>query len=273
MKCRWFKFKNLKISSVGDYILQGVSNLETGTATKREVTYIDYDGCDIKDIYYSKRMFEISGFIKADDEQTMVSLKRRLISACSLKESFRIKYFNRERIYSAECYFDRLPTFGIRTKWLLPFKLYVTIPGFFWQSAVAHKVNLFRYSDEVIDTFTLPCVFTSMVSSAEVVNSGDEKSYPIFTVSCQDDNSGSTIIISNSTAGKTIKLNYKTRKNEIVKIDTFNQIVTSNINGNITRYVTLDSKFFALEKGVNHLNCNCVGNIVTFEFYENFLGV
>ncbi len=270
---RWFKFKDIKISNVGDYVLSGVSNLETGSATRREITYIDYDGCDIKDIFYQKRMFEISGFIQALSEKTMIRLKRRLIAACSLKESFRIKYCNREQIYSAECYFDRLPTFETRKGWYLPFKLYVTIPGFFWQSSQAHKVNLFKYKDEVIDTFTLPCVFTSMVNEARVVNRGDEKTYPIFKVVCESPTTDSTISIKNTTSGKKIDINYATSKDEILTIDTFNQRVISSLNGNITRFISLDTDFFALEKGENSLKCDCVGNIVTLEYYENYLGV
>jgi len=270
---RWFKFKNIKISNFGDYVLSGVSNLETGSASRREITYIDCDGCDIKDIFYSKRMFEISGFIQAFDEQTMVKLKRRLISACSLKEKFRMTYFNREEKYSAECYFDKLPTFETRRGWYLPFKLYLTIPAFFWQSSQAHKVKLFKYNDEITDTFTLPCVFTSIVNQAQVVNQGDEKTFPIFTVTCENPTSGSTIQINNKTSEKMINLNYGTSAGEIITIDTFNQMATSNINGNITRYVSLDTDFFALEKGVNNLECDSVGNIITLEYYENFLGV
>lgn len=270
---RWFKFKNIKISNSGDYVLAGVSNLEAGSASKREVTYIDYDGCDIKDILYSKRMFEISGFIQAFDEETMIKLKRRLISACSLKEKFRIKYCNREQIYSAECYFDRLPTFEARKAWYLPFKLYVTIPGFFWQSSQAHKVNLFRYKDEVYDTFTLPCIFTSIVNHADVVNRGDEKTYPIFTVTCENPVNNSTIQIHNKTTGKLININYATTADEVITIDTFNQRVTSNINGNITRHISLDTDFFALEKGVNKLECDSTGNVITLEYYENYLAV
>lgn len=270
---RWFEFKDIKISNAGDYILSGTSNLESGSASKREITYIDYDGCDIKDIFYSKRMFEISGFIQAFDEETMVKLKRRLISACSLKDKLRIKYCNREQIYSAECYFDRLPTFEARKEWYLPFKLYVTIPGFFWQSSQAHEVKLFKYKDEITDTFTLPCVFTSIVNSATVVNRGDEKTYPIFTVTCENSNAGSTIQISNHTIGKIININYATSAGEIVTIDTFNQRVISNINGNITRYISLDTDFFALEKGKNSLECDSIGNIITLEYYENYLGV
>ena len=153
---RWFKFKNIKISNHGDYILTGVSNIESGSANCRKINYIDTDGNTRRDIWYNERPFEISGFIYALDEATMVRLKRKLISACSLKENFRIEYFNRERIYSAECYFDNLPTFEVRKKWFLPFKLYVTIPGFYWQSSQMHTKNLFKYTDNVISEFTLP---------------------------------------------------------------------------------------------------------------------
>lgn len=273
IKGRWFKFKNITISNAGEYILSGISNLETGSATKREITYIDNDGCEIRDIYYSKRMFEISGFIQALDEQTMVRLKRKLISACSLKENFRLKYFNRERTYSAECYFDKLPTFEVRKGWYLPFKLYITIPSFYWQSSQPYRVNLFGYEDKVRDTFTLPCVFTSIVNKVQINNNGDEATFPIFTIACENPTEGSRILIVNNTIGKKILLNYQTAENEVITINSFSQTAVSNLKGNITRYLSLDTEFFPLEKGVNDLESDSVGNIITLEYYENYLGV
>lgn len=273
MKHRWFSFKNIKIASYGDYILTGVSNLETGSASCRKINYIDTDGSAYKDIWYNERLFEISGIIKAYDEKTMVKLKRKLIQACSLKESFRIKYFNREETYSAECYFDKLPTFGTRQQWFLPFKLYLTIPGFYWQSAGMHSKRILKYTDKVISEFTLPCVFTSFESLANVSNSGDVDTYPILTITCEAPGKSSTISITNKTTGQTIKLDYQTSDKEVITIDTLNQTATSNLKNNITRHITIDSEFFSLNPGNNVIECISAGNMISVQYYENFLGV
>ena len=119
----------------------------------------------------------------------------------------------------------------------------------------------------------MPCVFTSIVNSATVVNRGDEKTYPIFNVTCENPTANSTIFIVNHTTKKAININYATSAGEIITVDTFNQRVTSNLYGNITRYVSLDTDFFVLEQGENTLGCDSVGNIITLEYYENYLGV
>ena len=269
---RYFRFKDIQITNHGDYVLIGVSNLETGSATKRKVEYASSDGVVYRDILYNERAFEISGIIHAENSETMVRLKRKLISACSLKESFRMHYCNRENKYSAECYFDKLPTFGTRKGWWLPFKLYVTIPGFYWQSGHLREFNLFAYQDELTDTFTLPCVFTSLVNNAEIINSGDVDAFPVFTIKCNATASGG-VAIKHDTTGKRIKLNYTPIIGEEITVDTYNQMITSNIKGNITGKITLDSDFFSLQVGENKISCDSIGCLVKISFYENYLGV
>lgn len=272
MNGRWFSFKDITISNYGEYVLSGISNLETGTASRYEINYIDADGVDYRDITYNPRMFEISGFINARDSLSMVLSKRNLIKSCSLKTPFRLKYSNREEVYSAECYFDKLPTFEKRIGWRLPFKLYVTIPKFWWQSEFEKNVDLHTYHDEVISEFTLPAVFTTFVNSADVKNNGDDVAYPIFVVKCETPTIDSKIIINNVTSDKQIYIDYTTSEGEIVTIDSYNKIATSNINGNITGYVKLGSDFFFLDQGINSIECQSEGNMVTLRYYENYLG-
>ncbi len=270
---RFFRFKNIEITNGGKYVLVGTSNLETGSATKRKVNYIDTDGTEYRDILYSERLFEISGIIMAEGENEMVHAKRKLIEACSLKDKFRIQYCNRLNVYSAECYFDKLPTFGARKKWCLPFKLYLTIPGFYWQSKVAYSFNLLSYQDEVIEEFTLPCVFTSYSNEAEVYNNGDVESYPVFTITCQEEGKADKLVIKDATSGKTITINYVPQKGEVITVNSREETIQSNLNGNITASATLDSVFFPVLTGHNYVVCEGDGNKIVMEFYENYLGV
>lgn len=270
---RFFRFKDIEITNGGRYVLVGTSNLETGSATKRKVNYVDTDGVEYRDILYSERVFEISGIIMADDEIAMVNAKRKLIEACSLKDKFRIQYFNRLRTYSAECYFDKLPTFGTRQKWCLPFKLYLTIPGFYWQSKVAYTFNLLSYHDEVYDTFTLPCVFTSYTNEAEVYNGGDVESYPIFTITCEVEGKTDKLVVKNISSGKTITINYAPQKGEVITVNSREETIQSNLKGNITAAATIGSEFFSAMPGHSHIMCEGDGNKMVMEFYENYLGV
>ena len=270
---RFFRFKDIEITNGGTYVLVGTSNLETGSATKRKVNYIDTDGTEYRDILYSERLFEISGIIMADDESEMVHAKRKLIEACSLKDKFRIQYCNRLNTYSAECYFDKLPTFGTRKKWCLPFKLYLTIPGFYWQSRAAQSVAVVEYHDEVADTFTLPCVFTSYTNEVEFYNNGDVESYPIFNITCEEEGKVDKIVIKSITLNKTITINHAPQTGEVITINTREETIHSSLKGNITALATLDCDFFSVLPGYNHIISEADGNKVVMEFYENYLGV
>lgn len=273
VKNRWFRFKNIKISNEGDYVLQSVSNLETGSATKRKTDYLDTDGVNYSDIFYSERTFEIKGFIQAVNENEMVKKKRNLISRCSLKEPFTLEYCNRINRYSAECYFDKLPTFQSRVGWNLPFTLYLSIPGFYWNSNKAYSFTLYGMEDVILnDEFTLPCVFTKSVNEKTLINSGDCETYPVFTVTYNSDLQSGIIAIENITTDKKITINYTTSKGETLTVDTFNQTVTSSKNGNITGKITLDTEFFSLLKGENRVKADSMGNIITAEYKERFLG-
>lgn len=269
---RAFRFKDIEITNGGEYVLEGTSNLETGSATKRKVSYTDTDGTEYRDIFYSERVFEIKGYITARNETAMVQAKRRLIAACSLKESFRLEYFNRDKAYSAECYFDKLPTFETRKQWYLPFKLYLTIPGFYWQSRVAYQFKLLSYHDEVLDTFTLPCVFTSFSREAEVYNGGDVEAYPVFTITCEHPGRAERLILVNDTSGKAITINYAPEEGEVITVNSMYQTIRSSIKGSITGAATLDSDFFAVAPGHNYIKCEGDGNKIVMEFYENYLG-
>ena len=270
---RWIKFKDIRIGAASEFVLQSVSNIDAGTAIRRKVNYIGTDGCEYKDILYSERMFEISGFIHGYDQASMLRGKRRLSAACSLKEKFRMQYYNREKIYSAECYFDKLPEFSDRKQWILPFRLFVTIPGFYWESATENYIDIFGYKDEVIDTFTLPCVFSSLTTSKVVSNLGDVPVLPEFVIRCDKSITDSNIVIANADSGETIIVNYSPTSGEVITIDTKNQTVTSNLNGNITDKLTLDTEFFSLPVGTVNINAESAGSTVTLKFREQFIGV
>lgn len=273
MKNRYFKFKNILITNYGDYILKSVSNLETGSANRRKINYIDTDGTSWTDIWYHERAFEISGIIQAYDSNTMVKLKRRLISCCDLKQPFVLEYFNREGKYRAECYFDKLPTFLARQNWFLEFKLYITIPSFYWESAQIHTVKLFSYQDEIVDEFELPCVFTTRISKITIPNNGDTMTYPIFIVRYENMSDSSITKITNHSTNEKLILNYVIAENETIEIDTAKRTVTSNINGNITNYLDISSDFPTLQKGQNKFEALSLGSNVTIRFRERYLGV
>ena len=270
---RYFKFKDIMISNFGQYVLQGVTNLETGTVTTRKINYLDTDGSTWGDIWYNERPFEISGVIIADNSNDMVNAKRKLIASCNLKEKFILQYFNRKDKYQAECYFDKLPTFSARKGWNLEFKLYITIPGFYWESSQEHNLAIFNIEDKITDSFKLPCIFTERLTVAKISNLGDTDLFPNFIIKCKNSVSGSSVVIKNNTTNQTFTLNYETLEGEIITVNTAKATAISNLNGNITKHIDISSDFPKLIKGVNELEGLSPGNAVVVQFREKFLGV
>lgn len=118
---------------------------------------------------------------------------------------------------------------------------------------------LFREHNTVTDTFTLPCVFTERISSAEVNNIGDKPVYPVIHIENGDneDSSGAGLTVQNLTTGAEIILpDYIMRKNEKITVDLARRRITSSESGNITYRISTEtpdlSKFY-LDVGINEL--------------------
>ena len=275
MNNRWIQFGDILISDIpGGYVLSDIAGEGSGTVTKRTINYIDTDGASFADFTFNPRPVEIDGFINAECDKQMIEMKQRLISACYPKKEITVTYFNREKIYTARAMFEQLPVFERRFNysWNMLFKLYLIIPGFYWNGANAVKKKIFKLKDEVLTSFTLPCVFTSLTKEAALNNSGDIPVLPDYIIKNETPGAES-VIITNKKTGQRITLNYALERNEEVRISSQNQTATSDINGNITSAFTIDTEFFELSPGVTEVEAVSPGNNITVEFFENYLGV
>lgn len=142
----------------------------------------------------------------------------------------------------------------------------------------AQKVDLFRRKDLIKTTFTLPCAFSSRINRLTVINSGDVKAEPVFTIY----NSGGTsaaaesygIEIENSTTGQSLLVERNTQPGEAITIDIPGRRVTSSIAGDITASISQDTFLsdFWLAEGANDIeavNYNAGEDISVVMQYNN----
>lgn len=273
---RYIKFKDVTISNLsGGFVLQDVVGEDGGQVTKRTINYIDTDGASYADFSFNPRQIEIDGFINADCFEQMDKMKRQLINACNPKEVFKIEYCNRNKIYTANAICEQLPVFERRFNysWNMLFKIYITLPDFYWNGADKIKKHLFSLKDEVLTSFTLPCVFTSLNNNNFITNSGDVSVFPNYIIKNENPQAAEVVEITNKETGQKITFNYTFAAGETVIINSEKQTATSDINGNVSSGFSIDTEFFAVDKGVTEIEADGNGNIIDIEFYENFIGV
>lgn len=124
----------------------------------------------------------------------------------------------------------------------------------------AQKVNLFSREDLITSTFTLPCVFTRRTNRLLVVNAGDVRAEPVFTIyndnraaaaATADTEAGVAMI--NHTTGQQLVLERAAAPGEVVTIDIPNRQIVSSLDGDVTSVISQDTYLsdFWLDVGVN----------------------
>ena len=128
------------------YFISHIEGFAEGEVNKSKTQYIDTDGAEFSDVFFEPRIVTIDGYILAESEEEMIKLKRKLIQAYSPKEEHDLYYTNGAGQYYARALSDSLPKFGVRTRWALPFTLYLNIFGFYILSASNIKGMCLRLS-------------------------------------------------------------------------------------------------------------------------------
>ncbi len=132
----------------------------------------------------------------------------------------------------------------------------------FFTGTEQQEETLFSRQDLISGQFTLPCIFTERISQKVAVNKGNVRTEPIFILyhSGQEplqvaEEEPDSIIIRNHQTGQKIELLYTLHPGEEVTIDIPDRRILSNLSGDITAYLSLDSYMsnFWLEPGGNLL--------------------
>lgn len=269
-------FKN----EIGEVVLNGensiwrtisISGLGLVNKNYNTVSYYGVNGQETISSSSCARAITISGDIICDDIQSELSRAIRIFNSGG---EFIIKSKNINRkIYCNQVVFpdcERLFNIG---KFVLQF----VCDDPFFNDASDNKICAYDLEKNIYETFTLPMVFSTIITECSINNNGDEISYPVFYVSCTNpDFSSQNLIIKNKTTSKQLTMNYSITDGENIIVDTINRKITSNINGNIISYISNDSKLsdMYLKPGVNVIEIfsdETEGLSITCEYKNNYI--
>lgn len=155
----------------------------------------------------------------------------------------------------------------------------------------AISLALFQRENVWEADFTLPTVFTKRDSEMDVVNGGDIKSEPIFTIYCKeaDDTQADSaeeaaaqstsqpyLLLENEATGQFIRLDYLPEAGEVITVDISGRTVRNDDGANLITSLSEDSFLnqFWLEPGPNHIKVsNETGRDVgvEIEFYNQYV--
>lgn len=117
--------------------------------------------------------------------------------------------------------------------------------------------SLAGYENLITTEFTLPCVFTKKLQNGECYNRGDLICYPVINIEARNEpvSADTLLVVSNSTTGATIEINFVMNLGEIVTIDLNTRRIKSSILGDITAHLAegVDLSKFYLQKGKNEI--------------------
>ncbi len=269
---RYIQINGLKIGKGCQYVFEDIEGIAGGDIRYTEDEFIDVDGCEIADAYFSARTFQIKGSILAKDVRNLLALKQTLIKVCNPKKQLEVYYFDGERKYYCNAIADGMPDFAKRIGRTMGFVIYIKIPSFYWQSPDEIETGIFKITPLLNNTFTFPGMFSGRVNRNIIENDGEMYTYPKIVLTCKKSNT-SDIILSNLTTGKTIKIVHIMSPGEVVTIDMRWRTVISSTAGNLINNIDRTDDFWRLETGENDIQV-MTENITAMMYHRNnYIGV
>ncbi|MBQ9736969.1 MAG: phage tail family protein [Clostridia bacterium] len=122
---------------------------------------------------------------------------------------------------------------------------------------------LYKRTKLLSTPFTLPTAFGEIVLGSKLRIDGSIATEPVITLHYPEAlETAESIVLTNETTGKTIRLDYAPQQNDTVTVDIKSRKITSSIAGNIINYLADDSFLgdFVLVRGLNIISVN-VGDV------------
>ena len=135
----------------------------------------------------------------------------------------------------------------------------------YFEDAEDTVVPLYKRTKLLNTPFTLPTTFGEIILGGRIEVNGNISTEPTITMYYPESLEGvESIILTNDTTGKTIRLDYTPQADDTVTVDIKNRKITSSASGNIINYLTDDSFLgdFVLVRGINVISVN-VGDITS----------
>lgn len=244
-----------------------------------------------------KKEFNVTGYVNQPGQELIsekdtartITLAGDIISPGTLQQEasrmikilyhpgrFTILSGNRKRSIGCRCTdFDDLERHG---KDIASMVIQFTCDNPYFTDETRQSVELFQRKNLIKTQFTLPCMFSSRTNRLDIINSGDVRAEPVFTIY----NSGNVqafaesygIELANHTTGQSILIERHTTNGEVITVDIPNRKITSSIEGDITSSISQDTYLsnFWLEEGANDVeavNYNAGEDISVVMTYDN----
>lgn len=194
----------------------------------------DFDGAAESARRLPVRCITAAGDIRSDPRRA-AELMRILSEPCRLLLSG--SGIEREiQISAAEA------EFGEKNGPYMKFALSLSCDDPYFYDAEETVGGLFVRTKLINSQTTLPAVFSTRQAEAEVKVKGDRAVEPIIEILGGEARTGEgSIAIENLTDEKAFVINYVPQKDERITIDVANRTITSDIEGNIIKYISDDS--------------------------------
>lgn len=150
---------------------------------------------------------------------------------------------------------------------ILTFAVQFVCDSPFFEDTCDTSVPLYKRMKLLKTPFTLPTMFGEIILGGTIEVKGTLSIEPVIIIHYPTKLQGAeSIILTNETTGKAVRLDYAPNADETITIDIKKRKVTSSINGNIINYISMDTFLgdFVLVRGQNVISVN-VGD-VTPEF-------
>ncbi len=146
---------------------------------------------------------------------------------------------------------------------ILTFAVQFVCDNPFFEDAHDTVVPLYKRIKRIETPFALPAMFGEIVLGGNIEIKGAISVEPIITIHYPTELEGAeSIILTNETTGKSVRLDYAPSADETITIDIKTRKVASSISGNIINHISTDTFLgdFVLVKGINVISVN-VGDI------------
>ena len=133
----------------------------------------------------------------------------------------------------------------------------------YFEDAEDTVLPLYKRTKLLLTPFTLPTAFGELVLGGKIEIDGNISTEPIITLYYPEAlEAAESIVLTNETTGKSIRLDYAPQKDDTVTVDIKSRKITSSIAGNIINYLADDSFLgdFVLVRGLNVISVN-VGDV------------
>lgn len=257
-----------------------------GSTIYQREDYADTDGDEIAGATYDPRVITIDGHIIAETLAERFALRRALYRVMDGKTAGTLTYTNDIGTWTIAAV-PRLPTVGKPSvgRLISTAVFEFEAPSFYWTAAAEKTAPLYRRQDLITFPFTLPAVWTERLMSADVMNNGSLDAPPVIIIGGEGVGAGLqevgekkiTITVANA-AGREQKfiLNYTPQKGETVMVDCDKMTVSSDMNGNLIKYLDIASDFPVVSVGKNTITLtNSTGRVINavLKWHDREVGI